>query len=204
MNFPPLLVTYLDAMLRENEHVNLTAIRDRDAALVLHVADSLAIEALALAPRDCLDLGTGNGFPGVALQVLFPAAKVTLLDRTQKKIAAIGRALAASGLDEVATLRLDAAQAPALAPSLRGRFDLVTARAVAGPNEVAALAAPLLGPHGRLCLWLDADTEAPQTLAPRFRRVALHEYVLQSPNVPPRTRRLALYALEPARFARGC
>jgi 16S rRNA (guanine527-N7)-methyltransferase len=187
-----LLLPYLAAMLRENEHVNLTAIRDPKAAEVLHVDDSLAIAGADLHPSDCLDLGSGNGFPGVALRVLFPDARVTLIERTRKKVLAIERALAGSGLEPVATLCMDAQQAPALEPGLRKRFDLVTARAVGKPREVARLARPFLAASGTLAMWLDTDTEAPAALEPRLRLLRVLAYELGAPA--PRQRRIALYS----------
>ena len=197
-----LLIPYLDAMLRENANVNLTAIRDRDAALVLHVDDSLALSALGLSPKHCLDLGSGNGFPGVALRVLFPTATVTLIERTKKKVLAIERALAAAQLSGITTLCLDAAQAPTLAPQLRNHFDLVTARALGEPRDVARLASPLQTPKGNLLLWLDADAEPPPALVPRFRLVKVQVYRLGAPAE--RTRKLALYEAHPTRLSRGC
>jgi 16S rRNA (guanine527-N7)-methyltransferase len=62
------LLAYLDAMLTINEQINLTAVRDREQAVVLHVLDGLAFDLLdRLHPRHVLDIGTGNGFPGVAI-----------------------------------------------------------------------------------------------------------------------------------------
>lgn len=187
------LEPYLRALLEENQHINLTAVRDLDAARVLHVLDSLAIGALDLEPpRRCLDLGTGNGFPGVALATLFPDTQLTLLDRTRKKLLAIERVLAAAGLDAaITTVHADAAQAPRTHPELRQHFDLVTARAVAAPDVVAPLAAPFIAPGGHLVLWLDRQTPAPVTL-PGFERVAMHSYDLPEPAA--RRRSLACYA----------
>lgn len=61
------LLAYLDAMLTLNEQINLTAVRDREQAVVLHALDGLAFARTGLHPRHALDLGTGNGFPGVAV-----------------------------------------------------------------------------------------------------------------------------------------
>lgn len=160
---PERLCAYLDAVLEENRRVNLTALRDPEQALVLHALDSLAPAALALEPRHILDLGTGNGFPGIALGLLYPDAEVLLLDRTAKKLAAITRAAAAAGLPEPETLHGDAAQLPKLHPDLR--VDCIAARAVGEPEQLGALAKPLLQPEGELLLWVSADGEAPGSLA---------------------------------------
>lgn len=184
------LLRYLDAMLAENAQVNLTAIRDLDTAVVLHALDSLAM-ALAVdrPPNAVLDLGTGNGFPGVAARALWPRCRLVLCDRTQKKVAAVGRALAAAGCDGVAAVAIDAAQAPALRPEWRTGFDLITVRAVGSASAVAALARPLLRTDGRLLLWLDQATEAEALMG--YQPPATHTYELPAPAR--RTRRLAAY-----------
>lgn len=159
-----LLLAYLDAMLALNEQINLTAVRDREAAVVLHALDGLAFARTGLHPRHVLDVGSGNGFPGVCIAALHPSASVVLLDKTGKKVRAIGSCLLTARWDAVETLHLDAAQAPALRADLRHAFDTVTARAVGAPAKVAELAMPLLRPGGHLVLWLDADAEAPAQL----------------------------------------
>ena len=151
------VVAYLDAMLERNQVQNLTAIRDPATALVLHALDSLVLGRLGLEPAAVLDLGSGNGFPGVAVAALYPRARVTLLDRTQKKAAALRDLTRACDLTNVEVLCGDAAQVPALHPHLRGSFDLITARAVGRPDAIATLAEPLLAERGTLALWLDAD-----------------------------------------------
>ena len=184
------VLAYLDAMLAINEHINLTAVRDREQAVVLHVLDSLALAKTELAPLRALDIGTGNGFPGVAIATLYPGADVMLIDRTGKKVRAVGSCLVTAGLDTVEVVQLDAAQAPTLQRELRHAFDLVTARAVGKPAELAQLAEPLTRPGGHLVLWLDAEADAPERLR-GFRRVRLIDYELPQPAA--RRRRLGVW-----------
>lgn len=186
-----LLLAFLEAMLERNRTVNLTAIRAPEQALVLHALDALAIALLGLSPARALDLGSGNGFPGVAVAVLRPDAEVDWLERTQKKARALGELVAACRLDNVRVLGLDAAQAPALQPELRRRYDLITARAVGTPAQVGGLSEPLLCRGGRLVLWLDQRAAAPRALAGRLRREQEIAYALPEPAA--RRRRLAAY-----------
>lgn len=174
------LLAYLDAMLALNQQINLTAVRDRESAVVLHALDGLAFARTGLRPRHALDLGSGNGFPGVAIAALHPAASVVLMDRTGKKVRAIGSCLLTARLDGVETLQLDAAQAPALRRDLRHAFDVVVARAVGRPAEVAELAAPLTRPGGHLVLWLEADAATEPRLG-SFRLVSAYPYELPAP-----------------------
>ena len=134
------LLTYLDAMLEANQQLNLTGIRDRDQAVVLHILDSLAAGLLPISPGRCLDLGSGNGFPGVALSILWPRARVVLMDRTGKKVRAVQRCLELAGLERCTALHMDAAMVPGLQPDLV--FDLVAVRAVSPPFTLAPIAAP--------------------------------------------------------------
>ena len=185
------LLAYLDAMLALNEQINLTAVRDREAGVVLHALDGLAFARTGLRPQHALDLGTGNGFPGVCIATLHPQASVMLMDRTGKKVRAVGSCLVTAKMDQVETLTLDAQQAPGLRKDLRHAFDLVTARAVGKPELMAELADPLLRPGGSLALWLDAETEAPERLGSLSRQALLH-YTLPEPAT--RTRQLGVWS----------
>ena len=188
-----LLVAYTDAMLAENRYINLTAVRDRAAALVFHALDSLALGSaeFALAPESCLDIGTGNGFPGVAIACLFPEAHVVLMDRTLKKLKAIERALSDSGfdMDRLSTVQMDAAEAPAHGHLYK--YDLITARAVKPLETMAVLASPLLKREGRLLCWLSAEADAPDALPEKLRKHAELEYHLPEPA--DRVRRVVSY-----------
>ncbi len=184
------VLAYLDAMLLTNQQINLTAVRDREQAVVLHALDGLAFQLTGLRPRHLLDLGTGNGFPGVAVAALHPRATATLMDKTGKKVRAIGTCLVTSGVDRVETVQMDASQAPALRKDFRHGFDLCTARAVARPDAVAALAEPLVRPGGHLAIWLEDQAEVPDKLG-RFRHVRTLRYELPAPAA--RTRQLAVW-----------
>ncbi len=155
-----------------NVVINLTAIRDQEAIALEHVADSLTavavIEAVELGRRPAiLDLGSGAGYPGLPLGLALPAGRLTLVDSVAKKArflqvagdAALGAA-AVRGFD-VPTLEVVAERAESVAHDRRrrGRFDLVTARAVGSLAELVELALPLLRPGGRLVAW-KRDAEA--------------------------------------------
>ncbi len=188
-----LLLAYLDAMLEENLKVNMTSIRDREAAVVFHALDSLAMgnEAFGLRPKNCLDLGTGNGFPGIAIACLFPKAKVLLMDRTLKKLKAIERAVSTAGFQpgQITTLQMDAREAPAR--GYRKAFDLITTRAVGTASEMGVLAKPLLIKGGNLLCWFGEETEVAAALPGDLRRKGDVPFTLPGP--PERARRLVSY-----------
>jgi 16S rRNA (guanine527-N7)-methyltransferase len=177
------LLAFLDAMLDENQRINLTAVREREAAVLFHALDSLAAgsAALGVEATSCLDLGTGNGFPGVAIACLFPEAEVTLMDRTLKKLEAIKRALAAAGFrsDRVRTVQMDAAEAPAHGHARR--YDLVTARALGDPRVVGRLAQPLIRPGGSLLFWMSEEQRAKSTAIKVYQQPRYFDYALPAP-----------------------
>ncbi|MEM8710720.1 MAG: RsmG family class I SAM-dependent methyltransferase [Planctomycetota bacterium] len=193
------LLAYLDAMLDENQRINLTAVRERQAAVMLHALDSLALGACELgaggpesAPLQALDLGTGNGFPGVAIACLFPNAAICLMDRRLKKLHAILRCLGTAGFDveRFEILHMDAAAATSEGHA--NRFDLITTRAVGPPESVGKLAKPLLAPDGRFIAWLSDETDAPARLKCGLSLVHSVEYDLPAPAN--RARRIAVYS----------
>ena len=103
------------------------------------------------APATCLDLGSGNGFPGVIVALAWPSARVVLLERRRKKARAIQACLEAAGLaGRAEALALDARELKRERPELVGACDLVTVRAVGPLDATTRLAAPLLAPGGRV------------------------------------------------------
>ena len=135
---------YSAELVRVNEHLNLTAITDPMEVLYKHWLDSLAVLRY-VEPEDgakCIDVGTGAGFPGVALLIARPDLRMTLLDSTRKKLTFIAETLEMLELS-AETLHLRAEEAGQMA-SYREQFDLVTARAVANLRELCEYCLPFL------------------------------------------------------------
>jgi 16S rRNA (guanine527-N7)-methyltransferase len=128
-----------------------TSVRRLDEAAETHVADSLV--ALELDPvraaRRIADLGSGAGFPGLALAVALPHARVALVESAARKSAFLERAIAASGLPNAEAVH---ARAEAWPEGVEAH-DLVTARALAALPVVVEYAAPLLALGGALVAW---------------------------------------------------
>jgi 16S rRNA (guanine527-N7)-methyltransferase len=74
-------------LLEWNEKFNLTAIRDGDGVRVKHFSDSLTclLEMKKPVPNRLIDIGTGAGFPGIPLKLVFPAMHLTLVESVAKK-----------------------------------------------------------------------------------------------------------------------
>jgi len=138
-----------------------TSVCDPAEAVDAHLADSLvALEIPAVrAARAVADLGAGAGFPGLALAVALPEARVALVESSGRKCAFMARAAEAAGLGNAEVVH---ARAEEWREGLATR-DLVTARALAPLPVIAEYAAPLLAPGGALVAWKgrrDPDEEA--------------------------------------------
>ena len=116
-----------------------------------HLADSLvALELDAVrSARTIADLGSGVGFPGLALAVALPGARVALVESAERRCAFLRRAVRAAGLDNAEVVHARAEQWAAGA----GAQDLVTARALATLPVLVEYAAPLLELGGALVAW---------------------------------------------------
>lgn len=121
-----------ELLLDWNRRMNLTAIQDPAAIAVKHYLDSLTLAKVipCFAGRRLIDVGTGAGFPGLALAIVFPRLRVTLLDATAKKLRFIDQVGQALGLENIHTLHIRAEDAGRHSGH-RSAYDIVTARAVA-------------------------------------------------------------------------
>ncbi len=141
-----------------------SAVRGADA-MDVHVADSLS--ALGLEPvaqaREIADLGSGAGFPGLALAIALPAARVALVDSGARKCEFLARMCSAAGVENAYVVH---ARAEQWVDGL-GRHDLVTARALAPLAVLCEYAAPLLAIGGSLVAWKGAVAPAEVQTAER-------------------------------------
>jgi 16S rRNA (guanine527-N7)-methyltransferase len=162
---PPATQVQVAALLEqlETDPAAPTSVTDRNAALRVHVADSLsglAFAELREARRIC-DLGAGAGFPGLVLAAALPAATVDLLDSVGRKCEFMERAIGAAGLGN-ARVVCERAEIWAQEEG-KGVYEMVTARAVGRLSTLAELASPLLREGGHLLAWKgrrDEDEEA--------------------------------------------
>lgn len=134
---------YAELLVEYNKKVNLTAITAPDDIVIKHFVDSLCLcNYVNLENRKILDIGTGAGFPGVALLCANPSYDVTMLDSVKKKLEFVTYALKELGL-EAAVLNVRAEEA-ANREEYREKFDLVTSRAVASLNVLSEYSLPLV------------------------------------------------------------
>jgi 16S rRNA (guanine527-N7)-methyltransferase len=183
-----------------------TTVRDPLEAVDRHVADSLvALELDAVrGARRIADLGSGAGWPGLALAAALPDARVALVESAVRHCRYLERAVAAGGLANVEVVH---ARAEEWAAGL-GVHDLVTARALAALPVVCEYAAPLLAEGGALVAWKGAvagDEAAAGAAAASELGLEVGEVRAVSPYPAAERRTLHVFrkiAPTPARFPR--
>lgn len=146
---PARLMRILELLV--DDPASLTTVRAPDAAVDVHVADSLVglqVEAIQQAVA-IADLGAGAGFPGLVLALARPEASVRLVESVGKKCAFIARAAEAAELPNVEVVHARAEDWPAGI----GAHDVVTARALAPLGVLCEYAAPLLSEGGVMVAW---------------------------------------------------
>lgn len=142
--------TYIELLVRWNEKINLTAIRDREEMVTRHFGESLLLARDARLEGRLLDIGSGAGFPGLALKTACSNLEVTLLEPVGKKRAFLLEAVRVCSFTRV-TVRRERLEA--FGPPEDG-FETITARAVGNLGDLVEYAKPILSESGRLCLWL--------------------------------------------------
>lgn len=152
--------TYGRELAEWNEKMNLTAIKEREQVYVKHFYDSVSLSFFVpMAEVGCVaDIGTGAGFPGIPLKIVFPHLKLVLVDSLAKRVRFLEHVVGRLGLSGVACCHARAEDA-ARDPGLRDAFDLVTARAVARLPVLAELCLPFAAPGGRFVAMKGPDAE---------------------------------------------
>lgn len=135
---------YLELMLKWNNMYNLTAITDPHEMIYLHLVDSLII-APYVQGKQCLDLGTGAGLPGIPLAIIHPDQQWTLVDKNSKKTRFLIQAVAELGLKNVQVVHFRGEEFhPAHG------FDSILSRAFGSLRLFVETTKHLLNPNGEL------------------------------------------------------
>ena len=133
------LCAFGEAVIRQNEVMNLTAITEPTAVAQLHLLDSLTLLKVADPKgKSIIDVGCGAGFPGVPTAIACPDARVTLLDSLGKRMNWLETVLPQLGV----RARCITARAEEAVADHREKFDFATSRAVARLNILLELTAP--------------------------------------------------------------
>jgi 16S rRNA (guanine527-N7)-methyltransferase len=141
--------TYLDLLLRWNQKINLTSIRDPEQVITRHFGEALFLQNREQLTGNLLDIGSGAGFPGLALKIIFPSLPTTLLEPIAKKRAFLKEVIRSCGIDaiEVRSERLEEIVWQG------AKFSVATARAVGPIERLVKQSGSILLEGGKLYLW---------------------------------------------------
>ncbi len=136
-------------LLRWNRKVNLTRITDPFEFAVKHIIDSIAVSGLLTSCATMIDIGSGAGFPGIVLKIIFPHLFVTLVDASRKRVNFLKHTIRTIGLEDIEAIH---ARAEDLSKDTKytKKFDIAVCRAFSKLENFYQSANPFLGEGGKL------------------------------------------------------
>lgn len=140
------LQSFLNLLVKWNKTYNLVSINGIHQLLSHHLLDSLTVAPYlqAIHAKNLLDVGSGGGFPGIPLAILFPNIVTTLIDSNQKKTAFLQQAAIEASIKNIKIVNH-----PVESFVSEKRFDCITARAFSSLTKFVNLTHHLLAPEGR-------------------------------------------------------
>ena len=135
--------TYYEMLVEKNKVMNLTAITEKNEVIDKHFADSLALikSGVSLTGQKILDIGTGAGFPGIPLKIMYPDMDIVLLDSLGKRVKFLNEVISTLHLDKITAIH-GRAEDFAKPGSMRESFDLCVSRAVANLSTLSEYCLP--------------------------------------------------------------
>src|SRR5215216_1705347 len=145
------LITYEKELLEWNQKFNLTAIRDSESIRTKHFLDSFSciLAWKSSPPNQMIDIGTGAGFPGIPLKIIYPNLKLTLVESVGKKAVFCQHIVRVLGLEHVDVIQ-SRAEDLGHNTNYREKYDCAVARAVANLNVLSEYLIPLVGVGGTM------------------------------------------------------
>lgn len=145
---------YYERLAAVNEHMNLTAITERDEVYLKHFYDSLtlawAYPELQTEELNMIDVGAGAGFPSLPLKIAFPQLQITIIDALNKRINFLRDLVKELGLEGVTVEHARAEEFGNKTAPAREQYDVATARALARLNVLGELTLPFVKVGGVL------------------------------------------------------
>lgn len=151
---------YYELLFEWNKVMNLTAITDYNEVNEKHFIDSLSIVKVLdfLNIKTVIDVGTGAGFPGIPLKIVFPHLKIVLLDSLQKRVHFLDTVINEMELHDIITLH-GRAEDYARKPEYREQFDLCVSRAVANLSVLSEYCIPYVKVGGTFIAYKSGNVQ---------------------------------------------
>ena len=145
-----LLNRYYEMLVDTNKVMNLTTITEYSEVVIKHFADSAAIGCITdmNGNIDVIDVGTGAGFPGIVLKIVYPQLSVVLLDSLNKRVNFLKNVITELGLTDISAIH-GRAEDIARNKDYREKFDLCVSRAVANMSSLSEYCLPFVKVGGR-------------------------------------------------------
>ena len=150
---------YLDLLVKWNHKINLTAEKDPDSILKRHLFDSLQYCRAFKPSFRLMDIGSGAGFPGIPLKIIFPEMPLVLVESQRKRCSFMKTVVRELELDKTEVIHARAEDLPAIR---EGQFDAVIFRAVSSLNQCLKLGEWFVAPGGRLIVKKPSDERSIQ------------------------------------------
>ncbi len=138
---------YYELLIEWNKKINLTRITEKEEVYLKHFYDSITlIKAIDLTKNlEVCDIGTGAGFPGIVLKIIFPNLKLTLVDALNKRIEFLKIVIKELNLKQIEVIHQRAEE---YSKENKNKYDLVTARAVSKLNIISEICIPAVKING--------------------------------------------------------
>ena len=153
-------IMYYEMLIEKNKVMNLTAITEFNDVVEKHFLDSVSLIQVKNFddPIRVIDLGTGAGFPGIPLKIMFPNLKVTLMDSLNKRILFLQDVISKLKLDDITAVHGRAEEA-GKNPLYREQYDLCVSRAVANISTLSEYCLPFVKIDGAFVSYKSADAD---------------------------------------------
>lgn len=151
---------YYDHLIEINQVMNLTAITEEKEVVLKHFVDSISIMNYCTFSDNMkvIDVGTGAGFPGIPLAILFPQVQFTLMDSLNKRIRFLNEVISICGLNNV-TCYHGRAEEMGVNPQFREKYDLCVSRAVANLSVLLEYCIPFVKVGGMFLSYKSSHAE---------------------------------------------
>ncbi|MCI8300083.1 MAG: 16S rRNA (guanine(527)-N(7))-methyltransferase RsmG [Lachnospiraceae bacterium] len=153
-------LVFYQMLIEKNKVMNLTAITEFEDVVEKHFLDSLSLAGSIDLNRNykILDLGTGAGFPGIPLKIVFPELEIVLMDSLNKRVLFLQEVLAELNLKKITAVH-GRAEEMARKSEYREQFDLCLSRAVANLSSLSEYCIPFVKQEGMFISYKSGEIE---------------------------------------------